>query len=61
VKLLEHESDAVKVVICPSSIFRLVEQFYHDFGQVPDDRVMEILRTRNKQYDTLQLQSNVGC
>lgn len=47
VKLLEHESDAVKTVICPSSIFRSVEQFYHDFEQVPDERVMEILRTRN--------------
>ncbi len=47
VKLLEHESDAVKVVISPSSTFRSVEQFYHDFEQVPDDRVMEILRPRS--------------
>ena len=45
VKLLEHESDQVLVVISPSS-FRSVEQFYHDFGQVPDDRVMQILRLR---------------
>ena len=45
VKLLEHESDEVKVVISPS-IFRSVEQFYHDFEQVPDDRVMDILRNR---------------
>ena len=47
VKLLEHESDEVKVVISPSSIFRSVEQFYRDFEQVPDDRVLEILRIRN--------------
>ncbi|MGC2571730.1 MAG: phosphoribosyltransferase family protein [Candidatus Nitrosopolaris sp.] len=46
VKLLEQESDAVEVVISPSSIFRSVEQFYQDFEQVPDDRVMNILRTR---------------
>lgn len=43
-KLLEHESDAVEVVMCPSSIFRSVEQFYDNFEQVPDDRVLEILR-----------------
>ena len=47
VKLLKQESDAVEVVISPSSTFRSVEQFYHDFEQVADDRVMEILRTRN--------------
>jgi putative phosphoribosyl transferase len=47
VKLLEHESDAVKVVINPSSIFRSVEQFYHEFQQVSDDKVVEILKTRN--------------
>jgi putative phosphoribosyl transferase len=47
VKVLEHESDAVKVVFTPSSAFRSVEQFYHDFGQVPDDRVIEILRARS--------------
>jgi putative phosphoribosyl transferase len=46
VKLLEHESDAVKAAICPSSTFRSVEQFYHDFEQVDDDRVIDILRTR---------------
>jgi putative phosphoribosyl transferase len=48
VKLLEHECDEVQVVISPSS-FRSVEQFYHDFEQVPDDRVMQILRIRNMQ------------
>jgi putative phosphoribosyl transferase len=48
VKLLEHECDAVKVVINPSSIFRSVEQFYHEFQQVSDDTVVEILKTRNK-------------
>jgi putative phosphoribosyl transferase len=47
VKLLEQESDAVEVVISPSTIFRSVEQFYHNFAQVPDNGVMEILRTRN--------------
>ena len=47
VKLLEQESDAVEVVASPSSIFRSVEQFYHEFEQIPDDGVMEILRTRN--------------
>lgn len=47
VKLLEHESDAVKAAICPSSSFRSVEQFYHHFEQVSDDRVIDILRTRN--------------
>jgi len=47
VKLLEQESDAVDVVASPSSIFRSVEQFYHEFEQIPDDGVMEILRTRN--------------
>jgi putative phosphoribosyl transferase len=46
VKLLEHESDEVTVVIS-ASIFRSVEHFYHDFNQVTDDRVMEILRIRN--------------
>jgi predicted phosphoribosyltransferase len=46
VKLLEYESDEVQVVIRPST-FRSVEQFYHDFEQVPDDRVMEILRIKS--------------
>ncbi len=48
VRLLELESDEVKVVISPS-IFSSVERFYHDFEQVPDDRVIEILRIRNMQ------------
>jgi putative phosphoribosyl transferase len=47
IKLLKQESDAVEVVTDPSSIFKSVEQFYQDFRQVPDDKVMEILRTRN--------------
>jgi len=46
VKLLEQESDEVKVVISPP-IFRSVERFYHDFKQVSDYRVMEILRIRD--------------
>jgi putative phosphoribosyl transferase len=47
VKLLKQEADAVEVVTSPSSIFRSVEQFYQDFTQVPDDKVMAILRDRN--------------
>jgi putative phosphoribosyl transferase len=47
VNLLTQESDAVEVVTSPSSTFRSVEQFYQDFKQVPDDKVIEILRTRN--------------
>lgn len=47
IKLLKQESDAVEVVTDPSSIFKSVEQFYQDFKPVPDDKVMEILRTRN--------------
>lgn len=47
VKLLKQESDAVEVVTSPSSIFRSVEQFYQEFRQVPDDKVMAILRDRN--------------
>ena len=47
IKLLRQESDAVEVVTDPSSIFKSVEQFYQDFKPVPDDKVMEILRTRN--------------
>src|SRR6476646_2817324 len=47
IKLLRQESDAVEVLTDPSSIFKSVEQFYQDFKPVPDDKVMEILRTRN--------------
>jgi len=47
IKLLKQESDAVEVVTDPSSIFKSVEQFYQDFKPVSDDKVMEILRTRN--------------
>ena len=47
IKLLRQESDAVEVVTDPSSIFKSVEQFYQDFKPVSDDKVMEILRTRN--------------
>lgn len=46
VKLLEHESDEVQVVISPF-IFRSVEEFYLDFEQVSDDRVIKILRIKN--------------
>jgi len=47
VNLLKQEADAVEVVTSPSSTFRSVEQFYQDFKQVPDDEVIEILRTRS--------------
>jgi predicted phosphoribosyltransferase len=47
IKLLRQESDVVEVVTDPSSIFKSVEQFYQDFKPVSDDKVMEILRTRN--------------
>src|SRR5215813_9287157 len=39
VNLLEQESDLVKVVVSASFMFRSVEQYYHDFEQVLDDRV----------------------
>ena len=52
VKLLKQEADAVEVVTSPSSTFRSVEQFYQDFSQVPDDKVMAILRDRNMSDDT---------
>lgn len=54
VKLLKQEADAVEVVTSPSSIFRSVEQFYQDFSQVHDDKVMAILRDRNMPDDTLR-------
>jgi putative phosphoribosyl transferase len=47
VKLLKQEADEVEVVTDLSSTFKSVEQFYQDFKPVPDDKVMEILRTRN--------------
>jgi putative phosphoribosyl transferase len=47
VNLLKQEADVVEVVTSPSSTFRSVEQFYQDFKQVRDDKVIEILRTRN--------------
>jgi len=45
-KRLELECDTL-TVISRSSIFRSVEQFYHHFEQVPDDKVLETLRIRN--------------
>ena len=47
VKLLKQEADAVEVVTSLSSTFRSVGQFYQDFNQVSDEKVIEILRTRN--------------
>jgi putative phosphoribosyl transferase len=46
VTLLKQEADFVEVVISPSSVFRSVEQFYQDFEQIPDEKVIEILRNR---------------
>jgi putative phosphoribosyl transferase len=42
-KVLEQESDAVRVVINPSSIFTSVKQFLRDFEQVADIIVTDIL------------------
>ena len=47
VKLLKQEADEVEVVSSLSSTFRSVGQFYQDFNPVPDEKVIEILRTRN--------------
>jgi predicted phosphoribosyltransferase len=47
VKLLKRECDEVEVIICPSSNFHTVEQYYQDFSQVTDKQVVEIMRTRN--------------
>jgi putative phosphoribosyl transferase len=46
VNLLKQEADAVEVVISLSSTFKSVGQFYQDFNPVPDEKVIEILRTR---------------
>jgi predicted phosphoribosyltransferase len=46
VKLLKQEADVVEVVTSPFN-FRSVGQFYQDFQQVSDDKVIEILRNRN--------------
>jgi putative phosphoribosyl transferase len=47
IKLLKQEVDDVEVVTSLSSTFRSVGQFYQDFNPVPDEKVIEILRTRN--------------
>jgi putative phosphoribosyl transferase len=46
VRLLKQEADVVEVVTSPSSVFSSVGQFYQDFEQVPDDKVIAILRNR---------------
>jgi putative phosphoribosyl transferase len=46
VNLLKRECDEVEVIICPSSNFHSVEQYYQDFGQVMDEQVIEIMRRR---------------
>jgi putative phosphoribosyl transferase len=46
VKLLEGEADAVEILSTPSN-FVTVNQFYQDFDQAIDERVLEILRIRN--------------
>lgn len=47
VKLLKQESDVVEVITSPSSNFKTVGQFYHDFNPVADDKVIEIMRVRS--------------
>jgi putative phosphoribosyl transferase len=47
VKLLKQEADEVEVVTSLYSTFRSVGQFYQDFNPVADEKVIEILRTRN--------------
>jgi putative phosphoribosyl transferase len=39
VKLLKEESDGVEVITTPSSNFKSVGQFYHDFTPVADEQV----------------------
>jgi putative phosphoribosyl transferase len=46
VKLLEGEADAVEILSTPSN-FVTVNQFYQDFDQATNERVLEILRIRN--------------
>jgi putative phosphoribosyl transferase len=43
VELLKKEADAVEIISTPSS-FGSVNQFYQNFDQVTDDRVIEILK-----------------
>jgi putative phosphoribosyl transferase len=47
VKILKQEVDAVEAVTSISSTFGSVGQFYQDFNPVPDEKVIDILRTRN--------------
>ena len=47
VKLLkEQEVDVVEVITTPSSNFKSVGQFYHDFNPVADEQVIRIIRNR---------------
>jgi putative phosphoribosyl transferase len=48
IKLLkEQEADGVEVITTPSSNFKSVGQFYHDFTPVADEKVREIMLSRN--------------
>jgi predicted phosphoribosyltransferase len=49
VRRLEQESDSVYTITAPSS-FMSVEQFYHDFQQIPDEKVIEFVRSRNLRF-----------
>jgi predicted phosphoribosyltransferase len=47
VKLLKEEVDVVEVITTtPSSTFKSVGQFYHDFNPVADEQVIVIMRNR---------------
>jgi putative phosphoribosyl transferase len=45
--LKEQEADGVEVITTPSSNFKSVGQFYHDFTPVADEKVREIMLSRN--------------
>jgi putative phosphoribosyl transferase len=46
VKLLKEEADDVEVITTPSSNFKSVGQFYHDFAPVADEQVIGIMQNR---------------
>jgi putative phosphoribosyl transferase len=46
VKLLKEEADVVEVITTPSSTFKSVGQFYHDFNPVADEQVIGIMQNR---------------
>ena len=46
VEILKKECDIVIVVSSPKEYFYFVGQYYHSFGQVDDDKVIEIMKKR---------------